>query len=61
MANFYNVSTDYLLGRTDCKDGLSALKEQVIDGTTTGGFSLLCCPCGQAGDGRCWNTSTCSV
>ncbi|WP_312281349.1 helix-turn-helix transcriptional regulator [Oscillibacter sp.] len=38
LADFYNVSADYLLGRTDCKDGLSALKEQVIDGTTTGGL-----------------------
>ncbi|WP_369283751.1 helix-turn-helix domain-containing protein [Oscillibacter sp. GMB15532] len=38
LADYYDVSTDYLLGRTDCKDGLSALKEQIIDGTTAGGL-----------------------
>lgn len=38
LANYYDVSTDYLLGRTDCKDGLAVLKEQIIDGITTGGL-----------------------
>lgn len=38
LADYYNVSTDYLLGRTDSKEGLSSLREQITDGITAGGL-----------------------
>lgn len=36
LANFYHVSTDYLLGRTECKQGVDVLNQQIADGYTTG-------------------------
>ncbi len=36
LANFYNVSTDYLLGRTECKQGIEALNQSVVGDYTTG-------------------------
>ncbi|WP_101696642.1 helix-turn-helix domain-containing protein [Clostridium minihomine] len=38
LADFYNVSTDYLLGRTDCKQGIDVLKQSVTKNYTTGHF-----------------------
>jgi len=39
LADFYNVSADYLLGRTDCREGVDALNQKLTIGGTTG--SLL--------------------
>ena len=39
LADFYNVSADYLLGRTECREGIAALNKVIVDGTTAG--SLL--------------------
>lgn len=36
LANYYRVSTDYLLGRTDCKQGVDALNQPVTIEYTTG-------------------------
>ena len=36
LANFYDVSTDYLLGRTECKQGIDVLNQPVLEDYTTG-------------------------
>jgi len=36
LANYYNVSTDYLLGRTECKQGIDVLNQPVLGDYTTG-------------------------
>lgn len=36
LANFYNVSVDYLLGRTDCKEGIQAMNQTVVGDYTSG-------------------------
>ncbi|KAB1436025.1 helix-turn-helix domain-containing protein [Candidatus Galacturonibacter soehngenii] len=36
LANFYDVSTDYLLGRTACKGGIQSLNETVVGEYTSG-------------------------
>lgn len=36
LANFYHVSTDYLLGRTACKEGITSLNEILVDDITCG-------------------------
>lgn len=36
LADFYKVSVDYLLGRTECKEGLDALNMQVVPGCSVG-------------------------
>ncbi|OYP47620.1 helix-turn-helix protein [Lachnotalea glycerini] len=36
LANFYDVSTDYLLGQTACKQGVNALNQAVIGEYTSG-------------------------
>lgn len=36
LANFYNVSTDYLLGRTECKQSIFVLNQNFIENYTTG-------------------------
>lgn len=36
LANFYNVSTDYLLGRTESKQGIASLNQFVVGDYTTG-------------------------
>lgn len=38
LADFYQVSTDYLLGRTDCKQGVDVLNQQVTGNFSTGRF-----------------------
>ncbi|MDL2272952.1 helix-turn-helix domain-containing protein [Oscillospiraceae bacterium OttesenSCG-928-G22] len=37
LADFYGVSVDYLLGRTECKEGLSSLNQKA-GGRTVGGI-----------------------
>ncbi len=39
LADYYNVSADYLLGRTACREGVGALNQKLTAGSTTG--SLL--------------------
>ena len=29
LADFYNVSTDYLMGKTDCREGVTALNKKI--------------------------------
>ena len=36
LADFYKVSTDYLMGRTDCREGVTALNKKVRGEYTTG-------------------------
>ena len=36
LANFYDVSTDYLLGRTACKEGIHSLNQSIVQGYTSG-------------------------
>ncbi|MEL7656328.1 MAG: helix-turn-helix transcriptional regulator [Bacillota bacterium] len=36
LADFYDVSTDYLLGRTECRQGIDALNQSVVGAYTTG-------------------------
>ncbi|MCL2499251.1 MAG: helix-turn-helix domain-containing protein [Defluviitaleaceae bacterium] len=36
LADHYNVSVDYLLGRTACKEGPAAQKAEIIPGKTVG-------------------------
>lgn len=60
LADYYQVSADYLLGRTESREGLAALDETIVGGSTAGGFCLSCCLCGQAGGGPFWNMSICS-
>ena len=36
LAEYYDVSTDYLLGRTDCKEGIAALTAEVTPEITVG-------------------------
>lgn len=36
LADYYNVSADYLLGRTACKEGIAVLNQPVLDGSTAG-------------------------
>ncbi|HHY27390.1 MAG TPA: helix-turn-helix transcriptional regulator, partial [Desulfitobacterium dehalogenans] len=36
LADFYNVSTDYLLGRTECQQGIEALNQSLVGTYTTG-------------------------
>ncbi len=39
LAEHYHVSADYLMGRTDSRDGIAALNKKIIDNITAG--SLL--------------------
>lgn len=39
LADHYQVSADYLMGRTDCREGIAALNKKIIDSITAG--SLL--------------------
>lgn len=39
LANYYKVSADYLLGRTDSREGITVLNEKITDSCTVG--SLL--------------------
>ncbi|MFT4106157.1 MAG: helix-turn-helix transcriptional regulator [Lacrimispora sp.] len=39
LADHYRVSADFLMGRTDCREGISALNQKIIDSITAG--SLL--------------------
>jgi len=36
LADHYNVSTDFLMGRTDCKEGVAGLSIKVVDGISAG-------------------------
>ncbi|MDL2273406.1 helix-turn-helix domain-containing protein [Oscillospiraceae bacterium OttesenSCG-928-G22] len=36
LADFYNVSTDYLLGRTESREGIDGLNKTVADECTVG-------------------------
>lgn len=36
LADYYKVSTDYLLGRTECVEGVDALNEVLVKGYSTG-------------------------
>ena len=36
LADYYNVSADYIIGRTVCKEGVAGLNETVAAGITTG-------------------------
>ena len=36
LANFYGVSTDYILGRTRCKQGVDGLNVNISDDKTAG-------------------------
>lgn len=38
LVDYYNVSADYLLGRTECREGIAALNEEIISGSTAGGL-----------------------
>jgi Predicted transcriptional regulators len=38
LANSYNVSADYLVGLTECREGLEALNKMVTDNVTVGGM-----------------------
>lgn len=38
LADFYQVSTDYLLGQTDCKPGMDVLNQQITEEYSTGRF-----------------------
>lgn len=60
LADYYQVSADYLLGRTESREGLAALDETIEGGSTAGGFCPSCCLWGQAGGGPFWNMSICS-
>ncbi|WP_367567360.1 helix-turn-helix domain-containing protein [Lacrimispora sp.] len=39
LADHYHVSADYLMGRTDCREGIVALNKKIVDNITAG--SLL--------------------
>ncbi len=39
LANYYKISADYLLGRTDSREGITVLNEKITDSSTVG--SLL--------------------
>jgi len=36
LADYFGMSTDYLLGRTDCKEGVDGLNEMIISDYTIG-------------------------
>ena len=36
LAGYYNVSTDYILGRTDCREGVDGVNRKVIPKHTAG-------------------------
>lgn len=36
IADFFNVSVDYLLGQTDCRNGLDTLNTEITPGNTIG-------------------------
>jgi len=38
LADYYKVSADYLMGRTDCREGVGALNKKVSANCTVGAF-----------------------
>lgn len=38
LADYYGVSTDFLMGRIECREGISALNTEIAPGHTVGGL-----------------------
>ena len=36
LANYYNISIDYIIGRTACKQDIGVLNKEVVDNITVG-------------------------
>ena len=39
LAEFYKVSADYLMGRTDCKEGVADMNKKLVEDYTVGAFT----------------------
>ena len=37
LADYYNVSVDYIMGRMDCREGLDGINKKVMENCTAGG------------------------
>ena len=38
LADYYKVSSDYIMGRTDCREGVDGLNRKISGETTVGGI-----------------------